>query len=273
MPPVRRDDAAAVAPAKRRGERSGAQTRGAESPRKVLRLLLSFSPQRPTATVEELARDIGVPMSTAYRYVALLREVGLLEEGRHGLYHVSPLAIQLAQSAIMVQGIVDIARPTLKAIRDETGETALLVRRIGQHVICVDRAESAHPVRLSFEIGQPLPIHAGASAKVLLANMPSRELDLYLENLPDRLKDAQRRQSLLKQLPAIREHGWALSEEEVDPGVWAAAAAVSNGHEVVAALSVAGPAYRFDAAARERTLAIVRRGAAEISAALSPLHV
>lgn len=255
------------------GPKTGKKTQilGAESSRKVLRLLMSFGPDHPTASVEELAARIGVPLSTAYRYVLLLREVGLLEAGDSGI-QVSPRAIDLARAAVAANGIIEIARPVIQRMRDQTGESALLVRRFNDSAVCVDRVESGQPIRLSFEPGQPLPLFGGASAKVMLAFMPDAERDRYIERLPKLLTDKQRRKTLLEELPAIRERGWAVSEAEVDPGVWAAAAAVSNGRNVVAAVSVAAPAYRLARALRPRILDIVQKGAADISARLSLLH-
>jgi DNA-binding IclR family transcriptional regulator len=247
------------------------QTSGAESSRRVLRLLMSFSAERPTASVEQLAADVGVPLSTAYRYVTLLREVGLLEASEAGI-QVSPRVIQLGRAAVAANGIIEIARPVLQEMRDLTGESTLLIRRFRDSALCVDRVECGQPVRLSFEPGQPLPLHGGASAKVLLAFMRDPERRRYLQRLPKLLPDKARRKALLEELPLIRERGWALSEAEVDPGVWAAAAAVSNGRDVIAAVSVAVPAYRLPKAQRPRILDVVRKGAAKLSAQLTPLH-
>ena len=77
------------------------RTTGTESSRKVLHTLLAFSEQRPTATAEDLAREVGVPLSSAYRYISLLREVGLIEEGRERTYHLSARIIPLARVALL----------------------------------------------------------------------------------------------------------------------------------------------------------------------------
>jgi DNA-binding IclR family transcriptional regulator len=65
------------------------RVRGAESPRQVLQVLLAFNEHRPDATISELVAVVGVPLSTCYRYVGLLREVGLLEEAERSTYHVT----------------------------------------------------------------------------------------------------------------------------------------------------------------------------------------
>jgi DNA-binding IclR family transcriptional regulator len=232
---------------------------------------MSFHRDRPTMTVEQLADEIKVPLSTAYRYVLLLRDVGLLEAGKGGI-QVSPRAIELAKAAIAANGIIQIARPVLESMRDQTGEGARLTRRLNEGAVCIDQVESGQPVRLTFEPGEPKPLYGGASSKLLLAFMPNAELKRYLERLPKLLSDKDRRKRLIDELPAIRQRGWAVSEGEIDAGVWAAAAAVSNGHHVVAAVSVAAPAYRLPKALRMSIIKTVEMGAAEISARLTPLH-
>ncbi|HVL55326.1 MAG TPA: IclR family transcriptional regulator [Burkholderiaceae bacterium] len=246
-------------------------TSGAESSRKVLRLLLSFSVDRPIAPVEQLAEEIGVPLSTAYRYVTLLREVGLLENAAGGV-RISPLAIGLARAAVAANSIVEIARPVLERMRDHSGESALLVRRFGDTAVCIDHAPSSQAVRLSFQPGQPLALHSGASAKLLLASLRDADRDDYLRRLPALLPDPDRRRALLAELPVIGRRGWAVSEGEVDAGIWAAAAPVSNGRDVVAAVSIAALAYRTPKSSRPNLIELVRAGAAEISSRLSPLY-
>ena len=66
------------------------RTTGVESARKALQLLLCFDASRTRASVAELAKAAGLPLSSAYRHVALLREVGLVEEEGAGLYRVTP---------------------------------------------------------------------------------------------------------------------------------------------------------------------------------------
>src|ERR1700761_9451817 len=89
------------------------QIRGAESPRRVLQVLLAFNERRPAATISELAAEVGVPLSTCYRYVGLLREVGLLDEGERASYHVTPQIMHVARAARVSNKLSKIARPAL----------------------------------------------------------------------------------------------------------------------------------------------------------------
>ncbi|MFY9777539.1 MAG: IclR family transcriptional regulator C-terminal domain-containing protein, partial [Trebonia sp.] len=61
------------------------------------------------------------------------------------------------------------------------------------------------------------------------------------------------------------ERGWAVSEEEIDRGVWAASAAVTDGRSTVAALTVPSPLVRSPASIQERLLSQVCRAAQQVS--------
>jgi len=72
-------------------------------------------------------------------------------------------------------------------------------------------------------------------------------------------------QAIEETLAKVAARGWATSEEEIDRGVWAASAAVTNGRSTVAALTVPSPLVRSPAAHQERLLGQVRAAAARLS--------
>lgn len=230
----------------------------------MLRVLLAFGPERPTARVDELAGAAQVPLSSAYRYVGLLRSMGLVSETGDGAYQLTPLVMGLAQAARLANGLHTQLRPVLEALRASSGESALFLRRAGDHVVCTDLAESLHPVRLSFTPGHPMPLHAGAGAKLLLASLPREQQQAYIERHQAQMARPLR-QKLLRELEPLRRQGWSISEAEVDDGVWAAAALVIDAAAVVGVLTVAGPAFRISKTQRKRVLSGVRQAAADIS--------
>lgn len=259
---------AATSPAARRSQPGAARTKGAQSARKVLQMLTYFEPDRPLATVDALARACRLPLSTAYRYVALLREVGLLSDDGRGSYQLSVRVVRMAKAAQAAMGLLEPARPVMQRLNDQTGETVLLLRRIGDHAICIERIESEQMVRLSFEIGTALPLHAGAGPKLLLAMLNERERQGYLTRVARDAGARLRAGELRAELARIREQGWAHSEGELTPGVWAAAAVVREAGRPVAALSLAAPTFRVAEADRARLTQLTREAADEVSAAL-----
>jgi len=273
---MKKKDVRRVAPVAGDSARTGkprsyaARTSGAESSRKVLSILNWFDVMHPSATIETLASVAGVPRSTAYRYVALLRETGFLAEDGQGAYHLAPTVLRLARAAEAVMSVRDIAQPVMDALCEATGETVILVRRVGEHAVCFGRSEASRYVRLAFDIGAALPLHLGAAPKVLLAHLPARERDSYLARAAQADADLQRRVARLEQeLDHIRATGFAHSSAEITPEVWAVAAPIWRGAGVTAALSVAGPAYRLRIRARTRATRLTRDAALEVSSAIA----
>jgi DNA-binding IclR family transcriptional regulator len=249
--------------------RKHTRTPGAASSRKVLSLLAYFEGSRPAASIDTLARSIKAPMSTAYRYVSLLREFGFLMEAPGGKYALGPRALGMARAAQSALSYPEIARPVMETLAHDTGETVFLLRRVGDHAICVGRCDPQDPVRIFLEIGSAVPLHVGASPKILLAHLPARERDAYIARVFDRDPALRRnRARLCTELDLMRTHGSGITIDEITPGVWACAAAITEHGKVVAALSVAGPAFRIGKGKRSAFEAMVRSAAGEISATI-----
>lgn len=241
---------------------------GAESGRRLLGVLLSFTEARPLWTVADLAKELHLSPSMVYRYIALLREVGLVDAAEASQYRVTDLASSLAAAAAAVRmPITDVAAPVMNRIRDQIGETILVARRNGRLVFSVGRADSHRPVRLQFEIGQPMDLHVGSMSRVLLAAMPRVERDSYLAQLTPEV----RAQPLLQPeaLDQVVADGYAESFEEIDEGIWGVAAPiVASDGAVVAVLGCAAPLYRTPPEQRELIRATIVAGASEISSAI-----
>ncbi|WP_300613897.1 IclR family transcriptional regulator [Trebonia sp.] len=241
---------------------AAAASPGAEGARRVLAVLQAFSPQHHTLTARDLAESTGIPLPSMYRYIALLRETGLLVGDDRGAYHLSARLISLARAAEASESIIEIADPVMRALMSECGETVILVRLIGRVPVCVHRVESAHHMRATFEPGQPLPLERGASGRVLLAGLGAQQRRDYLASLAQLDPEAFAR--VEQAVADTAERGWAVSEEEIDRGVWAASAAVTDGRATMAALTVPSPLVRAPVELQDRLLAQVRAAARQI---------
>lgn len=205
-----------------------------------------------------------------YRYIALLRETGLLIGDERGSYHLSARLISLARAAEAAESIIELADPVMRDLATECGETVILVRLIARTPVCVHRVESAHHLRAAFEPGQPLPLERGASAKVLLSGLTPQARREYLAAFAKADPDGAARHEEAARLAA--EQGWAVSEQEIDRGVWAASGAVTDGRSLIAALTVPSPLVRAPAAQQEQLLGQVRAAAARLSGLLTAAH-
>lgn len=237
---------------------------------RAIDVLLLFNERQPVLTAIEVAKHLGLSPSTTYRYLTSLRASGLIEEGEtNGEFRLGPTVFQLARIARKGLGLSEIALPVMRELVAQTGESALLTRRSGQHVVCIERVESPHSVRLSYERGQVLPLHAGASAKVILAYLKPSEIDTVLngEPLPRYTHHTVTDPDILRsQLNAIRAAGYVVSDEEVDLGVRGVAAPIlDSGGQVLAGISIAGPTFRLNETVLPTVIAEVSHAAQVIS--------
>ncbi len=244
----------------------GGKPSGSESARRVLDLLLTYTRDRHTLSSRELAAETGIPLPTVYRYVAFLREMGLLLERGNAGYSLSARFISLAQAAEAAERLIDIADPVMRRLSDAVDETVILVRLVAGSAVCVHRIASAHRLRISFEPGQPLSLEGGASARLLLASLTPEARRAHLAGLAER--DPERAAWLEAEIELARERGWAISTEEIDRGIWAASAAIRDRARIIASLTVPSPLVRTDAPVQEQMLARVRAAAEEINAAI-----
>lgn len=235
-----------------------------EGARRVLRILLSFSQQYPRLTIEELAKFSGIPKSSTYRHVALLREMGLVDDDNHGVYQLSARMFALSEAARAAEGTLDVAKSIMEKLRDQSRETVLLYKRVRRSAICINLCESADPIRLSSAIGTKFPLHRGAMTRVLLAHMETG-------NTRTRRSDSSRSKDGVREtdLERIRRDGYAVSAGELSPDVWAVAAPVYDKDRVIYCLTIAGPAYRLDKTRQNDLKTLVSRGAQDISRVLS----
>ena len=194
--------------------------------------------------------------------------MNLIEERSKGTFVLSPRVLQLSRSAEASLDYRTAAQPVLDRMREETGETALYLRRVNDAAVCLAIAESDHQISISFQPGNLMPLHLGAAAKVLLSELSDGKREQYLDLLRPPMSKATRAK-LEADLDAIHASGYAESNAEVDAGVWAAAAAVRSYGALVGAVTVVAPAYRLSDEHRRQIGEVVRSGAAEFEATIS----
>ena len=249
--------------------RTGAnRVAGTESSRRLLNVLFTFTESHPTWSVAELSEALVLTQSAVYRYIGLLREVGLVDHAPGNRYRLSERTSALAAAAAAARApLGEVALPVIERLRDTIDEAVLVARRIGWHAFTVARAESRKPVRLQFEPGQAMRLHIGSMPRILLASLTEKEQERYLAGLDD----ADRASEFLTPLALERTRRERVTEsfEEIDEGIWGVAAAITDGDQIVGALGCAAPIYRTDGDKRRMIRELIVAGAAEVSIALT----
>lgn len=205
---------------------------------------LFFLTEHGPATIQELARHLDIPRSTAYRYIATLKSSGMLSEVGRSRYALGPRCVQLEAA---FQRSYEISNPHHRIMQElgvATGETVALVVPLGNQAVCVDTIECPLPLRYAFTKGAVKPLLRGASAKALLPWLPEEWVQRLILEATD-LTRAQKRR-LEEEVPVIRQQGYAVSLGEVDSGVWAVGAPVFRfDGSLECSLSVIAPVFRI----------------------------
>jgi DNA-binding IclR family transcriptional regulator len=230
-----------------------------------LRVLLAVA-DRGEIRADELSTLLGSPVSTVYRYLRTLGDFGFVDR-QGSSYRLGPRLIIGSGANVTAEELIRTSDPVLRLLAQETGETALIVRRIGLAAVCLHEVPSVQPLRVSIGAGDALPLRGGAFGKALLAFAPSDIQDeaLALE-APVGSPDAGRLRDDLAEIASI---GVARSVGEVLSGTVAIAVPIFRKDGIVAAVGVIGPEARCGLPWRRRVTRLLPDAAGSIAGALT----
>ena len=208
---------------------------------------------RDALTVKDLSLALKMPRSSSHRLAASLLAMRFIEKvDANGAYALGPLVGELAGGTFTWRVLVAQSRPEMEALRDSSGETVALHVMQAERRVLLDQVESAQELRWVFSNPLvPMPLHAGAAAKMLLALLPDADVhrivkrdDLvaYTDRTPRSLA------GLMRELQQIRAQGYSASLEEVSPGIVSLAVPVVRtpfAGQPLAVMNLTGPAVRL----------------------------
>jgi IclR family transcriptional regulator, acetate operon repressor len=255
-----------------RATRRGRAYPGTQAVQRAMALLKAFSTERPVLRLPDLAEQVGLNKTTAYRLLTALETEGLVERltGARG-YRLGPELLALGSRALGACGLRAASRAELQALAFSTRETATLEVLVGRDVLILDEAIGDYVVGSMPSLGTRWPAHTTSTGKVLLASLPPAALDDLLATplaapTPRSLADPA---ALRRELARVRERGWALASEELEVGFVALGAPVRGaGGEVLAAVSVGGPKSRLNPERVRELMGVLPTVAGRISAQL-----
>lgn len=212
----------------------------------ILALLAEGGPMGLAGVVE----TTGIPRPTAHRLLAAL-EVHHLVARDNGRYRLGLRLLGWGEKAAAGTELVEVARPVLEGLRDESGESVQLYVREGDRRVCVAAVERAGGgLRDMVPVGAVLTLDQGSGGSVLLA---------WSED------------GAGMEFERVRRQGWAESVAEREPGVASVSAPVFGpGGKLVGAVSASGPVSRMGESPGERLAKQVVAAAREIEASLAP---
>ncbi|KRF12465.1 IclR family transcriptional regulator [Nocardioides sp. Soil797] len=230
--------------------------------------ILEVLAHRGTAGVTELAAELEVHKSTAFRLIATLEGRGLVEQTEdRGKYRLGMGILRLAGATTARLDVVQEARSVSRHLAAETGETVNMAVLSESSALYLDQVAGSSALQSHNWVGQHIPLHATSNGKVLLSGLTAERLDEVLGGLAAYTELTITKKGRLRaEVEKVRQAGYAVAVDELEVGLTAVAAPIHNAHgDVIASLSVSGPTLRLDEERLEAVIPLVVDAAAEVS--------
>jgi IclR family pca regulon transcriptional regulator len=222
-----------------------------------LAVIRAFGPYHPQLTLSEVAAVTGVTRAAARRFLLTLAELGYVRiDGRN--FSLTARVLELGYAYLSSQSLPQVAEPHLEALVAEVNESSSVSVLDGDDIVYVCRVPNSRIMTVAISVGTRFPAYATSMGRVLLAGLPDERLETYLRDVwlePFTARTVSTTAALRSELSRIRSQGWALVNQELEPGLRAVAAPIHDRNgDVVAAVNVSTQASRTSLEALRRDL-------------------
>jgi len=240
---------------------------------RTFKILDAFSEDGQELGVTELIPKLRIPKSTIHRLIMVLERHGYVERSpKSEKYRLGAKLVQLGMHALSSLDLGKTATPHLERLVKQSGETAHLgVLRQGE-VISLFYCQGTHVLRPPATVGRRVPVYCTSLGKAILAFLPEAERETILGALRFKRytpKTITRKSEFEAELKRVQNAGYAIDNEEFEEGLKCIGAPVrDHAGSVIAAISIAMPAFRMKRRLMPELTRAVVRTAADLSAAL-----
>ena len=241
-----------------------------------LAVIQAFSHEHPTLTVSEAAKLTNLSRPTVRRILLTLENLGYLKS-INGHFTLTARVLSLGYAYISSKNIWDIAHQHMKDLVDQTGESTSISVFDETEIVYVARIPTKRIMTISLDVGSRLPAFATSMGQVLLAHLPSSELEEYfrkVELTSFTEKTIIDKEKLAEKFHEIRKNGWVFVEQQLEEGLSSIAAPIRNAEgQVIAAINISAHAGRIGKQTREEVfIPLLLQTANRISSEISKSH-
>jgi IclR family acetate operon transcriptional repressor len=238
----------------------GRRLRPVKSLLRALDILSAIAESDRPATLNEIVTRTGFSRTAAYNVITTFEIRGLVHRDDRNRYELGWELLELGEKARSRSALGEVARPIVEDLAENTGETVLLGVLDRGSVIYVEKAESRRSIRMVEAPGRRRPLNESLTGLVLLSYAPPLLRERYLG------QDETIAGQLQERIGAILKRGFATSVQDLEPDLSGASVPVHGPDgQIMAALTVAGPASRLTQARIEEFLPQLLVGASAIS--------
>lgn len=242
-----------------------------KSAARLLDLLEMLTVARVPMGVSEIARQIGIPKSSAHMLLLTLEGRGYVVGDEQRRFRLSPILGRRGREWVggEMGALLEIAKPVMKRLAQVTGESIFLGRRRDERTLeYVHKVVSTHEIRCDGELNEPRWLHSTSVGLVFLAFQDTESGEKYfggahLVSLTD--KTPRDKRKLRELIVEVRKRGYAVTHDTNAVGASGIAVPIMGEKGCIAVLNLAAPTSRFDRVLEKHTRLLVR-SAAQISA-------
>ena len=244
---------------------------GIQSVTNALNLLEQFKGDKDELGVTDLSNMLGLHKNNIFRLLATLEAKGYIEQNKATEnYRLGVKSLELGQTFIKQIGLVRQAMPFLKEIVKQCNEMACIGTIRQGFVVCLDVEEANQMVKVANRVGWSLPIHCTAIGKAQIAYVSEEELEKLgvLDNMDKFTENTiVDRAEFIRDLKELAKRGYALDNEEYNPGVRGVGVPVRDyTGRVVAGISVRSPSFRMtDELLKTKIIPVVKDAGEKVS--------
>ncbi len=241
---------------------------------RLLSVLGLFTIERPQWAVEEAAQELGLAVSTAYRYFRTLGEAGIVTSYSNGRYVLGPAIIQYDRQLRLRDPLIGAATPIMQRLTPllPSNCVMLLCRLYHEHVMCIHQHYAELPsFGVSYERGRLMPLSRGAASKVIMAHLPMRFLRAFHARHAGELHGSLGADwgEVRAALRNIRAAGVHVTQSELDAGMMGIAAPLFTPEAtVIGSISIVLPAVEASSEIVAGATEMMRDAGAKISVSL-----
>ena len=223
--------------------------KGAQAALRAIRLLKLFTIEKPDLSLTQVSLGADLNKTTTHRLLRALESENLVQRNSvNGRYSLGAGLMALGVQALSSSDLRRRARPILKLLARDTGETAQLEVPVQDGMLILDEVTGRHVVSATGNIGTHWPMHATSSGKAYIAYDP-----ITFDQLPDSFSALTKNTITTKikmkqQVESILKRGFSESVDELEPGYSCVGIAVFDAlGNIQGALSIGGPSHRMTA--------------------------
>jgi IclR family transcriptional regulator, KDG regulon repressor len=247
-------------------------TYSAPSVKKAFKILYAISDASNSLGISDLSKKLKIGKSTVHGITSALEEIGvLIRDPIHKKYNIGYTLLELRKKAYGKMELRDLARIPMEKLMEKIGETVFLGILNGDHVTILEMVESHNEMKITSPPGTRLPIVAGATGKVFLAQFEEKKIKEIIQKMGlvrFTSKSIVDQKKFFKEIEETKNKGYAMDDEEYMLGVKAIAAPIQTSSPPLAAIWVVGFTSSLDDQKIEKVISEIRKTAQEIGHSL-----